>query len=230
MSKITTFGVCQAAVDRSLQSGISELNGGRVLCCSQNEGSSGRQKLFPMKASFRRQFQRIVPPLVRGLTARCPRSLAHPALGSADTVSLDRGASGTGIGFIGGHTCHAIPAAMRRRFAFPPEVLRDSAVIGRHAPACAPFRDLSGLFAATPISIRRLIVRIRGAADDVPGLFPGDVARSGSCSPFASSPGACPGTGPPPRFLVPCASHPAEQCAEQTHSGQDTVRVGDAQR
>lgn len=172
---ITDLDAYGPAIERSLQSGTSELNGERVFFWSQSAGTTGSRKLFPMTASFRRQFQRTVAPMIHGLLQRYPRFLAAPALYFAATDPVERSAAGAGIGFISNYNYHTIPRLLRRRYAFPPEVLRDAATFERFAPVYALSGDLSGMFAVTPISLRRLIDRMLTARDDILGLLAGDV-------------------------------------------------------
>lgn len=172
---ITTLEFYRPAIERSLPTGTSLLNQEPIMFWSQSAGTTGDQKLFPMTQSFRRQFQRTVPPMVHGLMRRYPRFLELPALYFAATDPRQRTAAGIEIGFISNYNYRTIPALMRSQYAFPRAVLRDAATFERYAPVYALRGDLSAMFAVTPLSFKRLIAGIREHRAFILGSLRGDL-------------------------------------------------------
>lgn len=172
---ITTLEFYRSALDRSLHTGTSLLNGEPVMFWSQSAGTTGDQKLFPMTPSFRRQFQRTVSPTVHGFLKHYPRFLESPVLYFAATDPQQRTESGVEIGFISNYNYRTIPAMMRSQYAFPREVFRDAATFDRYAPVYALQHDLSAMLAVTPISFKRLISGIREHRSFILGCLRGDL-------------------------------------------------------
>jgi hypothetical protein len=173
--EVTTLEFYQKALEQNRDGDTSPLNQERVLFWSQSAGTTGNRKLFPMTPSFRRQFQRTVPPLVHGLIKRYPRFLECPALYFAATDPQERTAAGLEIGFISNYNYRTIPSLMRSQYAFPRELFRDSATFDRYAAVYALQGDVSAMFAVTPMSFKRLISAIRDNRDFILGCLRGDV-------------------------------------------------------
>lgn len=172
---ITTLDLYRPAIEQSLHTGTSLLNGEGVTFWSQSAGTTGDQKLFPMTASFRRQFQRTVSPMVHGLVRRYPRFLEQPALYFAATDPRRRSETGVEIGFISNYNYRTIPTLMQSRYAFPREILRDSETFERYAAVYALRGDLSAMFAVTPLSFKRLIASIRENRSFILGSLRGEL-------------------------------------------------------
>jgi hypothetical protein len=158
---ITSLDDYRPAIERSLRTGVSALNGEPVMFWSQSAGTTGNRKLFPMTRSFRRQFQRTVPPMVHALLRRYPQFLRRPALYFAATDPRERTGTGVEIGFISNYNYRTVPALIRRQYAFPREVFKDAATFDRYAAVYALGSDLSAMFAVTPMSLQRLLANIR---------------------------------------------------------------------
>jgi len=171
---ITVLDFYRPAIERSLRTGTSLLNQEPVLFWSQSAGTTGDQKLFPMTPSFRRQFQRTVPPMIHGFMKHYPRFLALPVLYFAATDPQQRTEAGVEVGFISNYNYRTIPAMMRSQYAFPREVFRDAATFDRYAPVYALRGDLSAMFAVTPISFKRLISSMREHREFILDCLRGD--------------------------------------------------------
>jgi hypothetical protein len=172
---ITTLEFYRAALAKSLRTGTSALNQEPVLFWSQSAGTTGGQKLFPMTASFRRQFQRTVAPTIHGLLRRYPRFLEEPVLYFAATAPRDRSETGIEIGFISHYNYRTIPALLRGQYAFPTQVFRDAATFDRYAAVYALQGDLSSMFAVTPLSLKRLVAGMRAHREFILGSLSGDL-------------------------------------------------------
>ncbi len=172
---ITTLEFYQPALATSRRTGRSALNQEPVTFWSQSAGTTGGQKLFPMTASFRRQFQRTVQPTVHGLLRRYPRFVERPVLYFAAAAPRDRSETGIEIGFISHYNYRTIPAILRGQYAFPAEVFRDAATFDRFAPVYALQGDLSSMFAVTPLSLKRLVAGMRAHREFILGSLSGDL-------------------------------------------------------
>ena len=172
---ITTLELYQPLIQKSFESAISLLNREPVLFWSQSAGTTGARKLFPMTRSFRKQFQRTIPPMVHSLIGRYDLFLKRPVLYFAATDPQESSTAGVEIGFISNYNYRTIPGFMRSQYAFPREVLRDSATFARYSPVYALATDLSAMFAVTPLSFKQLIQRIRDNADFILGCLRGDL-------------------------------------------------------
>lgn len=158
---ITTLEHYLPFLKQNMDSRISLLNGESILFWSQSAGTTGDRKLFPMTSTFRTQFQRTMHPMVHGFIKHYHNFLKHPVLYFAAADPGETTSVGIEIGFISNYNYRTIPGPLRSQYAFPREIFRDTATFAKCSPIYALEKDLSAMFAVTPLSFKQLINNMR---------------------------------------------------------------------
>jgi len=159
---LTEYSTYAAALERSVQTGVSELTDEPVLFFAQSAGTSGPQKLFPLTRSFARQFQRTTGPFVHSLLRSFDGLLRHPVLYFAATAPSCFTPTGVPIGFISHFNYVTVPPLLQRQYCIPRAVLADAATFAHGAPLYALAQNLSGLLSVTPLSLSGLLGSLTG--------------------------------------------------------------------
>lgn len=154
---LTDYGTYAKALERTVQTGISELNGEPVLFFAQSAGTSGPQKLFPLTRSFQRQFQRTAGPFVHALLRSFDGLLRHPVLYFAATAPSSFSPTGVPIGYISHFNYVTISPLLQRQYCIPRAALADAATFAHGAPLYALAQNLSGMLSVTPLSLSGLL-------------------------------------------------------------------------
>lgn len=135
---------------------VSPLNGEPVLFWCQSSGTTARRKTFPLTATYFRQLKRTTAPYAHRMMSSRPEFLDRKVLYFASTAAEERSPAGVEVGFISHYFYKNLPSYVRRRYAFPAELLASQALFDAWAPLYALANDLSGILAITPAMITRL--------------------------------------------------------------------------
>ncbi len=157
---LTTYDDYRGALTRSFARERSELSAEPILYWSESTGTTGPRKLFPITASYRRQFQTTTPAFLRGLTSRFPKLLSQPVLYFAATQPVERSPAGIEVGLISHFNYRTIPAFLRRLYGFPIEVLANEETFSRWGPLYAIATDLSAMVGISPAAISRFFEQL----------------------------------------------------------------------
>lgn len=152
---LTGYDDYRAALEESFEQETSTLSGEEILFWSQSAGSTGPRKLFPITRTYRRQFQSTTPPFLAGLARTHPGLLTKPVLYFAGSMPQEKSPAAVEVGFISNFNYRTVPAFLRRLYAFPVEVLRDTETFFRWGPLYALATDLSAMVGISPAILTR---------------------------------------------------------------------------
>jgi hypothetical protein len=173
---ITEYEDYRSAIDRSFQTGISELSGKPVMYWSESSGTSGKRKVFPITPKYREQFQRTTPPYLHGLIEKFPGFLNQKVLYFAGMNPSEISPSGIDVGFISNFNYRHIPRMLQKGYGFPKEVFQSWPVFEKWAPVYALATDLSAMIAITPSVLTQFAERIEKNAELYRDILSGKVA------------------------------------------------------
>jgi hypothetical protein len=162
---LTTYDDYASALDASFQSTTSQLSGEQILFWSVSAGSTGPRKVFPITASYRKQFQTTTPPFQYQLGRAYAGILSAPLLYFAGSTPTERSPAGIEVGFISNFNYRNVSPLVRKNYAFPSDVLRDGATFSEWGPLYALATDLSAMVGITPMIIVRFFEGALARAD-----------------------------------------------------------------
>lgn len=157
---ITSYEDYAPALEANYGSAISALNGEPILHWAESTGTTGKRKMLPLTATYKKQFQSVNLPMVAGLLRRFPKFLDAKVLYLTSLGPTDRTSAGIGVGFISGYNYLNTPKLLARAYALPPETLRDGATYAKWAPIHAAAADVGGILSITPARVRQIVEEI----------------------------------------------------------------------
>ena len=166
---LSEYETYHEALQGSIGTGYNALNGETVEFWSGSTGTTGARKLFPLTASYRRQFQQLNGPMVYGLLRRFPRFSTKKVLYLVTASSGQYTEANVSIGYISYFNYNRISPLLRRFYVFPPEVLRDAETFRKWAHLYVLANDISGMLAITPAVLTTFL---RAAWDRREELWP----------------------------------------------------------
>ncbi len=166
--EITTYEDYRTAIEETFSSGsnVSPLSNEKILFWAKSTGTSAKAKLFPLTASFQKQFQVTTPPFVHSLTKRFDGFMAKPVCYFASTLPSEKSPGGVDIGAMSGFNYQNIRGFLKNFYALPLGVFKDSETFFQWAPLYALATDLSSLFAVTPSMILQFAERLEKQIED----------------------------------------------------------------
>ncbi len=188
---VTDYETYRTALEAAYASTQCPLTGKRILFWSESGGTTGKSKIYPITAAFKKSFQSITPPFVHSLCSRFPDFLSAPALYFASTLPTEKSPAGIEKGYISGYNYRNISPLLARKYAFPIEVFRDRETFFRWAPLYALATDLSAMIAITPSMLEQFALAVE---ENLSSYWPFLEA------PIAPAPGLPPAHCPPERL------------------------------
>lgn len=153
---ITTYADYAPALRTAFRARTSPLNGEPILFWCQSSGTTAERKTFPLTETYFRQLRRTTAPFAYQMMTARPEFLSAKVLYFASTATGERSPAGVEVGFISHYVYKNLPSYVRRRYAFPAELLADQGLFEAWAPLYALAEELSGILAITPAMITRL--------------------------------------------------------------------------
>lgn len=154
---ISTYQTYAQSIEESGKTGVSDLTAEPVIFWALSSGTSGKNKVFPITATYRQQFQRTTLPSVYRMFQQYPGFLKKPflffAFPGADRPLL----AGKEVGFISNYNYRHMPKGMLKKYAFPLEIMTSGEVFADWYPLYALRQDLSAMAAITPRAILGLV-------------------------------------------------------------------------
>ncbi len=154
---ITDFEDYRPALERSFETGISALNGEKILFWSMSTGTTGKQKLFPMTRRYYLQYRKVILVIFDGLMKRFGNLFRKRAMIFVVPATGEFSPSGAGVGYIGTFSYFSTPTAVSAGYVFPKKLYEDAQAFANWSGLYALTEDLSGVFGTNPASIRRFI-------------------------------------------------------------------------
>lgn len=147
---ITTYEDYEQAMQNSLQSGLSQFTGEKVIFGMTTSGTSGASKPFLMTKSYQKQYQIVTAPFIHYMT----RLIDYGKGKIIYLISLDSQGENAGfkvaMGTIGNFTYRKIPWFLKQLYALPNHLLSSADRFKSLAPYYALATDVSALYAVTP--------------------------------------------------------------------------------
>jgi phenylacetate-coenzyme A ligase PaaK-like adenylate-forming protein len=90
---LTTFEDYRVAIDESIRTGVSTLNGEDVIYFTKSSGSSGEAKYFPLTRTFERQLYEGIENIAPAQRSNAGRCIAPADRGGESVAALAHGSA-----------------------------------------------------------------------------------------------------------------------------------------
>lgn len=163
---VTNYKFYENVLHEDEKNKISLLNGEEIIYWSQSSGTTGARKLFPVTKVFKDQFQVTTPPFLNLIMNKYKNVLKEPVLYLAGTNPAVQTASGIDIGFMSNYNYRNMPSFVKESYVLPDEVLVSDEYYGNYAHLYVLAKNITGIFAVTPLSVEGMMRKIIDNWDD----------------------------------------------------------------